>query len=84
MIAEQTKSAIQTLSVVKEVLIAAPATVVFETVLEPHGPLKDMNMKLWKHPYDCRPMISSAIVAVCRKVARRSRDCRSAGTPRFR
>ena len=37
---------IKTLNVVKEVLIAAPADVVFETVLEPHGPMKGMNMKL--------------------------------------
>ena len=37
---------IKFLHVVKEVLIAAPADVVFETVLEPHGPLKEMNMKL--------------------------------------
>jgi uncharacterized protein YndB with AHSA1/START domain len=34
------------LRVEKEVQIAAPLEVVFETVLEPHGPLKDMNMKL--------------------------------------
>ena len=37
---------IKTLNVVKEVFIAAPPDVVFETVLEPHGPMKDMNMKL--------------------------------------
>jgi uncharacterized protein YndB with AHSA1/START domain len=37
---------IKTLNVVKEVLIAAPMDVVFETVLEPHGPLKEMNLKL--------------------------------------
>ena len=41
---------IKTLSVVKELLIAAPADVVFETVLEPHGPMKDMNMKLEPWP----------------------------------
>src|SRR5581483_10394482 len=46
MVAEETKSAIRTFNVVKEVLIAAPADVVFETVLEPHGPMKEMNMKL--------------------------------------
>ena len=46
MIAEENESAIKTLHVIKEVLIAAPAEVVFETVLEPHGPMKDMNMKL--------------------------------------
>jgi uncharacterized protein YndB with AHSA1/START domain len=50
MIAEETKSTIKTLHVVKEVLIAAPADVVFETVLEPHGPLKEMNMKLEPWP----------------------------------
>ena len=37
---------IKTLHVAKEILIAAPADVVFETLLEPHGPMKDMNMKL--------------------------------------
>ena len=31
-------------------LIAAPADVVFETVLEPHGPMKEMNMKLEPWP----------------------------------
>jgi uncharacterized protein YndB with AHSA1/START domain len=36
--------------VVKEVLIAAPADVVFETVLEPHGPMRDMNMRLEAWP----------------------------------
>ncbi len=40
----------KTLSVVKEVLIAAPMDVVFETVLEPHGPMKDLNMKLEPWP----------------------------------
>ena len=42
MVAEE----IKTLHVVKEMQIAAPAEVVFETVLEPHGPMKDMKMKL--------------------------------------
>jgi len=37
---------IKTLNVVKEVQIAAPADIVFQTLLEPHGPMKDMNMKL--------------------------------------
>ena len=37
---------LRTLSVVKEVLIIAAADIVFETILEPHGPMKDMNMKL--------------------------------------
>ena len=50
MIAEENKSAIRTLSVAKEVLIAAPAEVVFETVLEPHGPMKELKMKLEPWP----------------------------------
>src|SRR5260370_27325910 len=50
MIAEQIESTIKTLHIVKEVLIAAPADVVFQTVLEPHGPMKEMNMKLEPWP----------------------------------
>jgi len=50
MIADETQSPIKTLHVVKEVLIAAPADVVFETVLEPHGPMKEMKMKLEPWP----------------------------------
>ena len=50
MIAEETPSAIKTLHVVKEVLIAAPADVVFETILEPHGPMNEMKMKLEAWP----------------------------------
>ncbi len=46
MAAEEIKS----LHVVKEVQIAAPPDVVFQTVLEPHGPMKDMNMKLEPWP----------------------------------
>ena len=46
MIAEETESAIKTLNVTKEVVINAPPDVVFETLLEPHGPMKDLNMKL--------------------------------------
>jgi uncharacterized protein YndB with AHSA1/START domain len=42
----QIESTIKTLHIVKEVLIAAPPAVVFETVLQPHGPMKEMNMKL--------------------------------------
>ena len=38
------------LNVLKEVLIEAPPEVVFETVLEPHGPMKQMNMKLEPWP----------------------------------
>jgi uncharacterized protein YndB with AHSA1/START domain len=37
---------IKTLHVVKEQQIAAPIEIVFETILEPHGPLKEMNLKL--------------------------------------
>lgn len=50
MIAEEIASPIKTLHIVKEVLIAAPADVVFQTVLEPHGPMKEMNMKLEPWP----------------------------------
>src|ERR1700760_3378064 len=46
MVADDTLSKLKTLHVVKEVQIAAPADIVFETILEPHGPMKDMNMKL--------------------------------------
>ena len=41
---------IKFLNVLKEVLIEAPPEVVFETVLEPHGPMKQMNMKLEPWP----------------------------------
>src|SRR5450755_3690098 len=41
---------IKFLNLVKEVLIAAPADVVFQTILEPHGPMKEMNMKLEPWP----------------------------------
>lgn len=43
---ENFDSTIRTLHIVKDVLIAAPADVVFQTVLEPHGPMKEMNLKL--------------------------------------
>jgi uncharacterized protein YndB with AHSA1/START domain len=46
MIAEENKADIKMLNVVKEVLIAAPADIVWETVLEPHGPMKEMGLKL--------------------------------------
>ena len=46
MVADETAVGVRTFQVVKEVVIAAPADVVFETVLEPHGPMKDMKMKL--------------------------------------
>jgi uncharacterized protein YndB with AHSA1/START domain len=42
--------AVKTFRIVKEVLIAAPVEVVFETVLEPHGPMKEMNLKLEPWP----------------------------------
>jgi uncharacterized protein YndB with AHSA1/START domain len=41
---------IKTLHVVKEVQIDAPADVVFQTLLEPHGPMKDLKMKLEPWP----------------------------------
>ena len=41
---------IRTLRILKETLIAAPADIVFETVLEPLGPMKEMNMKLEPWP----------------------------------
>ena len=41
---------IKFLNVLKEVLIEAPPEVVFETVLEPHGPMKDLNIKLEPWP----------------------------------
>jgi uncharacterized protein YndB with AHSA1/START domain len=50
MVAEVIDSPFKTLHVVKEALIAAPMEVVFAMVLQPHGPLKDMNMKLEAWP----------------------------------
>ena len=50
MVAEEISSAVKTLRIVKEALIAAPADVVFQTVLEPHGPMKEMNIKLEPWP----------------------------------
>jgi uncharacterized protein YndB with AHSA1/START domain len=41
---------IKFLNVLKEVLIEAPPEIVFETILEPHGPLKQMNLKLEPWP----------------------------------
>src|SRR4051812_1740972 len=46
MVTEEIVSPVKTFRIVKEVLIAAPAEVVFQTLLEPHGPMKEMNMKL--------------------------------------
>ena len=48
MVAEEMK--LNSLHVVKETLIAAPADVVFQTVLEQHGPMKELNMKLEAWP----------------------------------
>jgi uncharacterized protein YndB with AHSA1/START domain len=50
MVAEETQSSIRTLRIVKETLVAAPPEIVFETILEPHGPMKEMNMKLEAWP----------------------------------
>ena len=50
MIAEQQAAAIKTINVVKEIQIAAPPDVVFETLLQSHGPLKSMNLKLEPFP----------------------------------
>ena len=50
MIAEESQALIKTLNVVKETFIAAPPDIVFETLLEPHGPMKDMNMKIEAWP----------------------------------
>jgi len=41
---------IQTLDVVKEIQINAPIEVVFETVLEPAGPMANMSLKLEPWP----------------------------------
>ena len=41
---------IKTMNIVKETMIAAPAEIVFETVLEPHGSLREMNLKLEAWP----------------------------------
>lgn len=46
----ETERDIQTLYVKKEITIAAPIEVVFETVLEPAGPLTDMKLKLEAWP----------------------------------
>jgi uncharacterized protein YndB with AHSA1/START domain len=46
MVSEETDSAIKTLNITKEVQIAAPPDVVFQTLLEPQGPMKQLAMKL--------------------------------------
>src|SRR5436309_6963046 len=43
-------AAVQTLHIKKDVLIAAPMDVVFETLLEPRGPLGNMSLKLEAWP----------------------------------
>jgi uncharacterized protein YndB with AHSA1/START domain len=48
--AEAVEVPVNTLHVVKEVQIAAPAEVVFQTLLEPHGPMKHLNLKLEAWP----------------------------------
>lgn len=50
MVAQANPSAIRTFTIVKELLIAAPAEVVFQSVLEPHGPLQPLNLKLEPWP----------------------------------
>ena len=50
MVADDIGSTLKTLRIVKEVQIAAPPDVVFQTLLEPHGPMKEMNMKLEAWP----------------------------------
>lgn len=50
MVAQANPSTIRTFTIVKELLIAAPAEVVFQSVLEPHGPLQQLNLKLEPWP----------------------------------
>jgi uncharacterized protein YndB with AHSA1/START domain len=50
MMTETAPQAIQVLHVKKDVLIAAPIDVVFETVLEPMGPMAEMGLKLEAWP----------------------------------
>ena len=50
MTAEQTDTAMKTLHVFKETFIAAPPQIVFETLLQPHGPMAEMKMKLEPWP----------------------------------
>jgi uncharacterized protein YndB with AHSA1/START domain len=46
----EAQRAVQTLHIKKDVLIVAPIGVVFETLLEPLGPLAEMNLKLEPWP----------------------------------
>ncbi len=50
MVAQVSNSTIRTFQIVKELLIAAPVEVVFQSVLEPHGPMQQLNMKLEPWP----------------------------------
>ena len=50
MTAEQTDTAVKTLHVAKEITIAAPPAVVFQTLLQPHGPLAEMKLTLEPWP----------------------------------
>lgn len=50
MVAQVSNSTIRTFQIVKELLIAAPVEVVFQSVLEPHGPMQQMNMELEPWP----------------------------------
>jgi uncharacterized protein YndB with AHSA1/START domain len=46
MMTEQAQQTIQTLNIQEERQIAAPIEIVFQTILEPQGPLSEMNLKL--------------------------------------
>jgi len=46
MTATEAERQVQTLYIRKETLIAAPAAIVFETMMEPMGPLAEMKMKM--------------------------------------
>jgi uncharacterized protein YndB with AHSA1/START domain len=46
----EAQKTVQTLNIKKETLIAAPIEIVFETMLQPAGPLADMNLKLEPWP----------------------------------
>ena len=50
MTSTETQRPIQTLNIKKETLISAPIEIVFETLLQPAGPLADMNLKLEPWP----------------------------------
>ena len=50
MMTEEAQRAIQTVNVRVERQIAAPIEIVFQTVLEPHGPMSEMSLKLEAWP----------------------------------